>query len=104
MSIHPNVSVAAAIPPAYVSRHADICRHPLVPVFKAATWRLVAAADTFVVTYLVTGSLGWAGSVVGIEVLTKMALYYGHERAWDKGLRIAVKRAMGYRRPRPWLF
>ena len=49
---------------------------------KTVTWRLFAMVDTFVISALVTGSVRWAGSIVGVEVLTKMALYFLHERAW----------------------
>lgn len=51
---------------------------------KTITWRVTATVDTFLISLLVTGSLGWAGSIAGLEVLTKMALYYGHERAWAR--------------------
>ena len=43
-------------------------------------WRVIAMIDTFVISYLITGSLVWAGSIVSIEVLTKLVLYYVHER------------------------
>jgi len=33
---------------------------------------------------LVTGHWDWAGAIAGIEVMTKMGLYYLHERAWSK--------------------
>ena len=49
---------------------------------KTLTWRLFATADTFVISALVTGNLRWAGSIVGIEVVTKMMWYFLHERAW----------------------
>jgi uncharacterized membrane protein len=49
---------------------------------KTVTWRAIAALDTFLISLLITGSFAWAGSIVGIEALTKMALYYLHERTW----------------------
>ena len=49
---------------------------------KTVTWRAVAAFDTFAISFLITGSFAWAGSIVGIEALTKMVLYYLHERTW----------------------
>ena len=49
---------------------------------KTVTWRLFATLDTFVVSALITGSLRWAGSIVSIEIVSKMALYFIHERAW----------------------
>ena len=49
---------------------------------KTVSWRIFASLDTFVVTYLITGQLMWAGSIAGAEVGTKIALYYLHERGW----------------------
>jgi len=51
---------------------------------KTLTWRVLATSDTFLIAWLITGQLDWAGTIAGIEVLTKMFLYYGHERVWDK--------------------
>ena len=50
---------------------------------KALTWRATATLDTFIITYFVTGSGVWATSIASIEVLTKIAIYYAHERAWS---------------------
>lgn len=49
---------------------------------KMLTWRVVATATTIVITYLVTGDLLIGATVGGLEATAKMALYYGHERAW----------------------
>ena len=51
---------------------------------KTLTWRTTATLDTFVISYLITGSAAWAGSIAGIEVLTKFGFYYLHERAWAR--------------------
>jgi uncharacterized membrane protein len=51
---------------------------------KAATWRVTASADTFVISYLVTGEALLAGTIAGIEVFTKLFIYYLHERIWNK--------------------
>jgi len=51
-------------------------------IAKAVTWRLMASLDTFVISFLVTGRVGIAGSIAGIEMLTKIAFYYLHERIW----------------------
>jgi uncharacterized membrane protein len=50
--------------------------------FKAMTWRVVGAIDTFALAWLVSGSAGAAGAIMGFEVFTKTALYIGHELAW----------------------
>jgi uncharacterized membrane protein len=52
-------------------------------VVKAFTWRATGTLDTFVVALLITGSTKFAGSIALTELLTKIALYYGHERAWS---------------------
>ena len=49
---------------------------------KAVTWRVVGAIDTFLLAWLVTGHCGFAGAIMGFEVFTKSALYFGHEMAW----------------------
>ena len=49
---------------------------------KAVTWRVVASADTFLIGYLVTGNFVAGASIEGFEVLTKMFVYYFHERVW----------------------
>lgn len=51
-------------------------------IAKAVTWRLMASLDTFVISFVVTGRIGIAGSIAGIEMLTKIAFYYLHERIW----------------------
>jgi len=49
---------------------------------KTATWRVMASLDTMVLALIFTGSLGTAVSIGGFEVITKLVLYYFHERAW----------------------
>ena len=51
--------------------------------FKTLTWRCLATTDTFVLSFFITGNLIFAGSIASVEVLTKLALYYWHERVWD---------------------
>ncbi|MBP50503.1 MAG: hypothetical protein CMA68_00245 [Euryarchaeota archaeon] len=50
---------------------------------KTLTWRVLATADTFVIAYLITGEFTVATSIAGLEVMTKMVLYYLHERGWS---------------------
>lgn len=49
---------------------------------KALSWRALASLDTFVLGYLISGKPLVAASIAGGEVLTKMVLYYLHERGW----------------------
>ena len=51
---------------------------------KSISWRVLASCDTILISYLITGSIAIAATIGSIEVLTKMVLYYFHERAWNK--------------------
>lgn len=51
---------------------------------KTVSWRTVGTLDTIIISYFITGDLTMAASIGSIELFTKMALYYFHERAWDK--------------------
>jgi uncharacterized membrane protein len=51
-------------------------------LLKAVSWRLVGSADTFLLSLLVTGNARYAVSIASIEAMTKIVLYYLHERAW----------------------
>jgi len=51
-------------------------------LIKAVSWRLVGSIDTFVISYLVTGKLVFAASIASVETVTKVILFYGHERVW----------------------
>ena len=65
-------------------------------VAKAVSWRFVGAVDTFVLSYLMTGSPKAAVGIVGFEVFTKMFLFYGHERVWELE---ALKKVFGKSAP-----
>lgn len=53
-------------------------------VVKTISWRTVGTLDTMLVSYIITGSIAMAASIGSIEVVTKMILYYFHERTWSK--------------------
>lgn len=52
-------------------------------IIKALSWRLTGTIDTFIVSFFVTGELLIAGSIASIEILTKIALFWMHERVWN---------------------
>lgn len=52
-------------------------------IAKTLSWRGLASIDTFLLGYLFTGSPMTAGSIAVGEVVTKMFLYYFHERVWS---------------------
>lgn len=53
-------------------------------VVKTISWRTLGTLDTIIISYFITGNLVMAASIGSIEVVTKMILYYFHERAWNK--------------------
>lgn len=59
---------------------------PIRSVMKAISWRVVGTIDTLVVSYLILGDgkLGEASAIAGVDFVTKMILYFAHERVWNK--------------------
>ena len=55
-------------------------------VLKTVTWRVLASTDTLIIAWVLTGSFAMAGSIMSVEIVTKMFLYYAHERAWSRFL------------------
>ena len=49
---------------------------------KAISWRVTGTVDTFIISFIVTGRATIAGSIAAVELLTKIGLYYFHERIW----------------------
>lgn len=53
-------------------------------LIKSFTWRFVGSLDTFILSWLVTHRLRYAVSIASVEALTKIALYFVHERVWRR--------------------
>ena len=51
---------------------------------KTITWRIVGTIDTMLIGWLITGSPITGLKIGGIELITKMILYFLHERIWFK--------------------
>ncbi|HWN49764.1 MAG TPA: DUF2061 domain-containing protein [Xanthobacteraceae bacterium] len=49
---------------------------------KAVSWRTVGTIDTFIISFFVTGKISLAGTIAAVEVVTKILIYYLHERVW----------------------
>jgi len=56
---------------------------PLRSVAKAFSWRFIGTLDTLIVSYFITGAIGLATSIATIDFLTKLLLYFFHERIWN---------------------
>ena len=53
-------------------------------IVKAISWRALGTMDTFLLSWLITGQVHLAAAIGGTEVITKMALYWFHERVWNR--------------------
>jgi uncharacterized membrane protein len=56
---------------------------PLRSVLKALSWRVVGTLDTLLVSYIFLGEIGLATSIASIDFITKLVLYFFHERIWN---------------------
>jgi uncharacterized membrane protein len=65
----------------------DKLRH----ILKTVTWRMVGTIDTILLSWLITGNLETGVKIGGVEVITKMVLYYFHERLWYRYIRLGKK-------------
>ena len=59
---------------------ADLKKRTLV---KTMTWRVTASLTTFLIAWILTGDLLIGVSIGSIEAITKIFLYYYHERIWN---------------------
>lgn len=59
-------------------------KRPIRSLVKAISWRVTGTIDTIVLSWLFTGNIGTALSIGLTEVMTKMFLYYVHERVWNR--------------------
>ena len=53
-------------------------RHAL----KSISWRIIGTIDTFLLSYIITGSISFGLSISGLDFFSKLLLYYFHERIW----------------------
>lgn len=52
-------------------------------ILKAISWRIVGTIDTILISWFITGKITMALSIGLVEVVTKMILYFFHERIWN---------------------
>ena len=61
-------------------------------IAKTISWRVIGTLDTIILSGVITGSWSTALAIGGVEVFTKMILYFLHERIWYKYSEFGVKR------------
>ncbi|MDG1778301.1 MAG: DUF2061 domain-containing protein [Flavobacteriaceae bacterium] len=53
-------------------------------LLKTISWRVIGTLDTILISWLITGEMTLALSIGTIELITKMILYFFHERLWNQ--------------------
>ncbi len=56
---------------------------PVRSILKTISWRIVGTIDTIIISWLLTGQIETALAIGSVELVTKMILYFGHERIWN---------------------
>lgn len=57
---------------------------PSRSIAKAVSWRIVGTLDTIGISWILTGEADTALAIGSVELVTKMILYFGHERIWNR--------------------
>jgi uncharacterized membrane protein len=61
-------------------------------ILKTISWRIIGTLDTMILSWIITGDWKVGIAIGGVEVVTKMVLYYLHERAWYKFSDFGIKK------------
>ena len=59
-------------------------------IAKTLSWRIIGTLDTIILSGIITGSWETGLAIGGVEVITKMVLYFFHERIWYKFSKFGV--------------
>jgi uncharacterized membrane protein len=59
---------------------------------KALSWRVVGTVDTVILGWLISGDPMVGIKIGAVELITKILLYYVHERAWYKFSKFGIKK------------
>jgi len=51
---------------------------------KAVSWRVTGTIDTFIISWIITGEPLIASGIAFTEIMTKILLFWLHERVWNK--------------------
>ena len=64
-------------------------------LLKAVSWRVIATITTILIVLLISGDIGSALAIGGIEFFAKFLVYYLHERLWQIVPRGRIREAVG---------
>ena len=61
-------------------------------LLKTITWRILGTIDTILLSWFISGDPTIGLSIGGAELVTKMILYYFHERAWFRFSKYGIRK------------
>jgi len=61
-------------------------------LLKTISWRAIGTLDTIILSSIITGSWETGLAIGGVEVFTKMILYFLHERFWYKFFKFGIRK------------
>lgn len=53
-------------------------------LYKTITWRVTGSTSTFLIAWMVTGSIAMSSTVAIVQMIVNTVLYYLHEVAWNR--------------------
>ena len=51
-------------------------------IYKTITWRFIGTLDTIIISWIILGDISVGLQIGGAETITKMILYFFHEKLW----------------------
>ena len=57
---------------------------PRRSLVKTVSWRITGSSATFLIAYIMTGSVAIAGVIGVTQMISNTILYYFHERIWNR--------------------
>jgi uncharacterized membrane protein len=61
-------------------------------LLKTISWRAVGTLDTIILSWIITGNWKLGLTIGAVEIITKMILYFFHERFWYKYIKFGVNK------------
>lgn len=61
-------------------------------LLKTISWRVVGTLDTIILSWIITDNWKLGLTIGGVEIITKMILYFFHERFWYNYIKFGVNK------------
>lgn len=53
-------------------------------IVKSISYRITGTITTFLISFFVTGEIKFALSIMSVDFISKIIIFYFHERLWNK--------------------